>query len=144
MDKCFKGDLIHGRTVLLVVSAAPWRVWQSSVNPAYIVIQTHNVAIVSPVASYIVDLGSDGRARSYCSLDEALARDGQLADELARKEIESSEKGEVIDEEKDQTTARNGTLIADEEMAEGHIGWSICQSLLTRLGELQPSNTLLT
>lgn len=109
---------------------------ETSCQSSLHVIQTHNVAIVSPVASYIVDISSDGRARSYDTLDEALARDRQLAEELSREETKSSEKDKVIgDEEKNQTVARNGKLIVDEEIAEGHVGWNTSQLSLARLCE---------
>jgi len=48
VDKCFRGSLIVGRTVLLV---------------------THNVALVAPISNFVVELGLDGRVIHQGSLD---------------------------------------------------------------------------
>ncbi|KAF9538671.1 hypothetical protein CPC08DRAFT_824613, partial [Agrocybe pediades] len=43
IENCFKGDLIKGRTILLV---------------------THNIALASPIVDFIVSVGIDGRVKS--------------------------------------------------------------------------------
>ena len=128
VDKCLKGDLIRGRTVILVVSV--------STPVHYIVLltsrQTHNVAMVSPVANFLVDVGSDGRILSQGSLSSALSKDSKLLKELeeeqqelekAEQEIDPSEETEKLAEAKQSS----GKLIVAEEIEEGHVGWDACQ-----------------
>ena len=49
VEKCFRGDLVRGRTVILV---------------------THNVAMASPLADYVVALGADGEIISRGTIDD--------------------------------------------------------------------------
>ncbi|KAI0640442.1 P-loop containing nucleoside triphosphate hydrolase protein [Trametes meyenii] len=106
VDKCLKGDLLEGRTVILV---------------------THNVAIVSPIVDFVVDMGSDGRILSQGTLANALARDSKLLREVneENEEIEKAE-NEVDSEKPEDATAKQtaGKLVVAEEMEDGHVGWS--------------------
>ncbi|KAH9945600.1 hypothetical protein B0H21DRAFT_822934 [Amylocystis lapponica] len=94
VERCFKGDLIRGRTVLLV---------------------THNVAMASPIADFVVSLGSDGRLSSQGSLSKALAKDKKLSAEVA----EESEEVTKADQEVDEPTEKksDGKLVVAEEVA---------------------------
>ncbi|KAF7367211.1 ATP-binding cassette transporter [Mycena sanguinolenta] len=74
VDKCLRGDLIKGRTVIMV---------------------THNVAMAKPVASYVVSMGLDGYIHSHGSISEALATDEILAEELSKDQ-------EVLDKKTDE------------------------------------------
>ena len=109
VDKCFKGDLLRDRTVLLV---------------------THNVALASPVADFVVSLGSDGRILSQGTLSKALAKNKKLAnemkeetDELKKAEGEIDFEEPTTDTEADTKPKSDGKLIVAEEVAEGHVGW---------------------
>ena len=109
VDKCFKGDLLRDRTVLLV---------------------THNVALASPVADFVVSLGSDGRILSQGTLSKALAKNKKLAnemkeetDELKKAEGEIDFEEPTTDTETDAKPKSDGKLIVAEEVAEGHVGW---------------------
>ncbi|KAG8830089.1 hypothetical protein FRC17_005452 [Serendipita sp. 399] len=118
VEKCFKGDLVQNRTILLV---------------------THNVAMVSPVAKYVLGVGLDGRISSKGTLEQALANDAKLREEL-QKEKETIKKGaEVVDapvkETKDEKPAQ-GKLIVAEEVALGRVSWSALKMYLTSLGGL--------
>ncbi|KAI9061280.1 P-loop containing nucleoside triphosphate hydrolase protein [Trametes sanguinea] len=112
VEKCLKGDLLEGRTIILV---------------------THNVAMVSPVAHFVVDIGSDGRILSQGSLESALARDAHLLSEV-KGEQEVLEKAELeLDAEKpeDVTTKQAaGKLVVAEEREEGHVGWTALKLFL--------------
>ncbi|KAI0774725.1 multidrug resistance-associated ABC transporter [Trametes elegans] len=117
VDKCFKGDLLSGRTVLLV---------------------THNVAMVSPIAEYVVSLGTDGHIASQGTLSKVLAKDKKLSEELAeeREEIKKAE-NEVDHVEPDDETApkkTDGKLIVAEEIAEGHVSWPALKLYLSSMG----------
>jgi ABC-type nitrate/sulfonate/bicarbonate transport system ATPase subunit len=75
--KCLKGDLVRDRTVLLV---------------------THNVALVSPLAEYVVALGSEGCIISQGSPADALVVDDAAATEVAHEQ-EAIELEEDLEEE---------------------------------------------
>ncbi|KAI0068093.1 P-loop containing nucleoside triphosphate hydrolase protein, partial [Artomyces pyxidatus] len=105
VDKCFKGDLLRGRTVLLV---------------------THNIAMASPIADYVVSLGLDGKIASRGTVSDALAKDRTLQAEVAQeaKQIEH-DKEELDPEELDVAVKQaEGKLIIAEEVDEGHVSWA--------------------
>ncbi|KAH7340934.1 hypothetical protein B0J17DRAFT_716110 [Rhizoctonia solani] len=98
VDNCFRGDLVAGRTMIIV---------------------THNVAMVSEVADFVVSLGTDGRIASQGSIDEAFRLNPKLKAEA----------------EKDQEMERKGDqLMVAEEVAEGHVGWPALKLFLLALG----------
>ncbi|KAH9986083.1 hypothetical protein BJV74DRAFT_845474 [Russula compacta] len=119
VEKCFKGDLIRGRTVLLV---------------------THNVAMASPFADYVVSLGLDGRVVGRGSVSDAVTEDIGLAAELVKgvQAIENDEK--KIDQEEPDATAKqaDGKLIMAEEIVEGHVSWGAFKLFLGGLGGSHP------
>jgi hypothetical protein len=127
VDKCFKGDLIRGRTVLLVVSC-PFARSAVFVIP----LQTHNVAMASPIAEYVVSLGPDGRIACRGSVSDALKKDKRLAAELVEgaRAIKDDEK--KIDQEEPNARAKqaDGKLILAEEIAEGHVSRDACNCCL--------------
>ncbi|KAF8682983.1 P-loop containing nucleoside triphosphate hydrolase protein [Rhizoctonia solani] len=119
VDHCFRGELVAGRTMIIV---------------------THNVAMVSEVAHFVVSLGSDGRIVSQGSIDEALRLNPKLKAE-AEKDEELERKGEeVVDEsnavDKSEANAKkgDGKLMVAEEVAEGHVGWPALKLFLLALG----------
>ncbi|KAH7929355.1 P-loop containing nucleoside triphosphate hydrolase protein [Leucogyrophana mollusca] len=127
VDKCLAGDLVKGRTVILV---------------------THNVAMTSVIAHFVVSLGSNGRIVSQGSISDAIAKDGKLAAEMA-KEQEAIEEAieETIDQEPDTIdaeqeveaeTAVDGKLVVAEEILEGHISWPAFKLYLASLGGQYP------
>ncbi|KAH9984900.1 hypothetical protein BJV77DRAFT_1035217 [Russula vinacea] len=108
VEKCFKGDLIRGRTVLLV---------------------THNVAMASPLADYVVSLGMDGRVASHGSVSDAIASSPELVENIPDEE-------KKIDQGGPDATAKqtDGKLIVAEEIAEGHVSWDAFQLFFKALG----------
>ncbi|KAK0480768.1 hypothetical protein IW261DRAFT_1474488 [Armillaria novae-zelandiae] len=118
IDKCFKGDLIKDRTVILV---------------------THNIAMAEPIAQYIVSL-KEGRVASQGSLSTALSRDRALAKEAQRDEEAMHKASEEIDAEEDiegetdKDKKSSGKLIMAEEIQEGHIGWASLKLYFSALG----------
>ncbi|KAI0325198.1 P-loop containing nucleoside triphosphate hydrolase protein [Cubamyces sp. BRFM 1775] len=120
VDKCLKGDLLQGRTVILV---------------------THNVAMVSPIADFVVSMGSDGRILSQGSLLSALERDSKLMQEMKeeQEEIRKAE-GEIDAEDEDKfedeaTKQVAGKLVVAEEMEDGHVGWSAMKLFLGNMSK---------
>lgn len=123
VDKCFKGDLLRGRTVLLVVSSL------SLTNPSHYSLapQTHNIAMASPIADFVVSL-SDGHIVSQGSVSDALQKDARLVEEVKHEEEaleleEDVEGGETAD---DGVKAKDGKLTVAEEIAVGHVSWPAC------------------
>ncbi|KZV91547.1 P-loop containing nucleoside triphosphate hydrolase protein [Exidia glandulosa HHB12029] len=122
VDKCFKGDLVHGRTIILV---------------------THNVALVTDVAEFVVSLSIDGRVLSRGTITEALLKDKKLLAEVtkAQEEIEIEEQAidepkpdEVADPNKVHQPKKDGKLIVAEEIEEGHVSWAALSLYLYSLG----------
>ncbi|KZS93246.1 P-loop containing nucleoside triphosphate hydrolase protein [Sistotremastrum niveocremeum HHB9708] len=115
VDKCFRGDLVAGRTVLLV---------------------THNVAIASPVASFVVSLGLDGRVVSQGSMADALSHNKTLLADVAQEQqaIENAKENSDAPIVEAKEVKPDGKLIVAEEIAEGHISWQALKLYLSSLG----------
>ncbi|KAF8956143.1 P-loop containing nucleoside triphosphate hydrolase protein [Flammula alnicola] len=115
VDKCFLGDLIKGRTVLLV---------------------THNVSMAAPISEFVVSLGSDGQIISQGTISDALAKNLKLKLEVA-KDNEIKEKAEEVIDDGQEAEVRKeseGKLIVEEESGEGHISWESIKMYLVALG----------
>ncbi|KAJ3556484.1 hypothetical protein NM688_g2007 [Phlebia brevispora] len=119
VDKCFKGDLIQGRTVLLV---------------------THNVHMVKPIAEFVVSLGTDGKIKSQGSLSKALSKNKKLAQKVKR--VAEAHKAQLAQTQLEQTTTRtkksDGKLIVAEEISVGHVGWPALKLYFANLGGKMP------
>ncbi|KAF8957025.1 multidrug resistance-associated ABC transporter [Flammula alnicola] len=116
VDECFRGDLVKNRTILLV---------------------THNVALASPVADFIVSVGTDGRVKSRgTEMSLALARDPKLASEV----IHDKEVTEIGQEDIDTAPKghADGKLVVAEEIVEGHVTWKSFKLLLASLAGDHP------
>ncbi|KAJ7187879.1 hypothetical protein C8R46DRAFT_1157119 [Mycena filopes] len=105
VDKCFQGDLIKDRTVILV---------------------THNVIMASKIASFVVSLGLDGRVRSQGSIADALAKDEVLAKEVSKDQeiLDAAEKEVDSPPAADEPKKKDGKLIVAEEIALGRVSWT--------------------
>ncbi|KAJ7139685.1 hypothetical protein C8R44DRAFT_867802 [Mycena epipterygia] len=114
VDKCLRGDLIKGRTVILV---------------------THNVAMAKPIANFVVSMGLDGHVHSHGSISEALATDEILAKELSKDQEVLDKKSDEIDTVLPPTESKSdGKLIVAEEIEEGHVGWDALKFYFQGLG----------
>ncbi|QRW00073.1 ABC transporter transmembrane region [Ceratobasidium sp. AG-Ba] len=117
VDNCFRGDLVTGRTVLIV---------------------THNVAMVGEVADFVVSLGSDGRIASQGSIADALRLNSKLRAEVEKEEELEKKADEVVDEnapvEEKEKKKSDGKLVVAEETAEGHVGWPALKLFLLAFG----------
>ncbi|KAG6849488.1 hypothetical protein H0H93_008015 [Arthromyces matolae] len=118
VNKCFVGDLVRGRTILLV---------------------THNVNMVAPIADFVVSLGSDGRILSQGSIADALAKNtklkAEIAEEKQKEEMEDEKiEGEMVTADTQQERKEDGKLIVEEESGEGHISWESLKMYLVALG----------
>ncbi|KAJ3833329.1 hypothetical protein F5878DRAFT_646030 [Lentinula raphanica] len=100
VEKCFTGDLMEGRTIILV---------------------THNIAITRPIAGFVVAI-RDGRIESQGTVLEALGHDFALAEE-GRKEqqVIAKSDGEGHAQPLAEVQKADGKLIVAEEIQEGHM-----------------------
>ncbi|KAJ3523042.1 hypothetical protein NMY22_g11626 [Coprinellus aureogranulatus] len=117
VDKCFAGDLIKGRTVLLV---------------------THNVALAKPVADFIVSMGSDGRVLSQGSVSDTLKLDRKLAKELKTEEEKLKKADDEVEAHEEAGKPADGKLILAEEQEEGHVGWGALKMFFNGMGGGRP------
>ncbi|KAJ8520559.1 hypothetical protein ONZ45_g2613 [Pleurotus djamor] len=120
VDKCFRGDLIKDRTIILV---------------------THNVAMTTPIAHFVVSLGADGRIANQGEASEVIAHDQELEKELKEERETLAKTEEIVDDavpapEDDKKVA--GKLIAAEEIEVGHVGWPAVRLYLVALGGKHP------
>lgn len=107
VDKALCGDLVKGRTVLLV---------------------SHNIALATPIASFVVLLGRHGTVSATGSVSDVLKKDSFLRTQLekAREEAREEEEGDIdlkAEEagkgEDEMTKQASGKLIIAEEKAIG-------------------------
>ncbi|KAI0693031.1 hypothetical protein BC835DRAFT_1520746 [Cytidiella melzeri] len=119
VDKCFKGDLLRDRTVLLV---------------------THNVAMAGPLASFVVCLDADGHIISQGSVSDAIAKDSKLIEEIEHEEkaVETVVEAEGYAVDKKPVEGDKGKLVVVEEIAHGHISWPAFKLFFTGLGGNYP------
>ncbi|KAJ6589849.1 P-loop containing nucleoside triphosphate hydrolase protein [Mycena vulgaris] len=117
VDKCLRGDLIKGRTVILV---------------------THNVAMTAKIADFVVSVTLDGRVRSQGSISDALAKDETLAKEVSKdQEILAAAEKEIdstLAAGEPTATEKKGKLIVAEEIAIGHVTWSALNIYFSGMG----------
>ncbi|KAJ7347434.1 hypothetical protein DFH08DRAFT_960765 [Mycena albidolilacea] len=118
VEKCFNGDLVKGRTVILV---------------------THNVALAAPIADFTISIGLSGRILSQGSVAEALQHDIKLAEEAnadlqVMEQVVDAEPVEVIADTAAADSKTDGKLILAEEVQLGRVKWSAVGLYLRGLG----------
>ncbi|KAH8072268.1 hypothetical protein BXZ70DRAFT_964229 [Cristinia sonorae] len=116
VDKCFKGDLIRGRTVILV---------------------THNIALARPIAEFVLSMGSNGRVSTQGSLSAVLAQDAELVAELESEEKELEKAEQTVDDQvlSDKTKQlKDGKLVLAEELNVGRLKWEDVKLFVAGLG----------
>lgn len=91
--------------------------------------KSHNVALIRPIADFVVALGSDGRIATQGSPDKTLQHDSKLLAELSSEEVQLEEAEQVLDkpELEAKDAQKNGKLVVAEEIKEGHVGWDTCE-----------------
>ncbi|KAJ7290142.1 P-loop containing nucleoside triphosphate hydrolase protein [Mycena rebaudengoi] len=112
VDKCFGGDLLVGRTTLLV---------------------THNVGLAQSIASFVVSMGPDGRVLSQGSLSDALAMNKELAREVTEETKDLAAQQEVV-----ERPQASGQLVVAEEIDIGRVSWGATRLYLSALGGRHP------
>lgn len=118
VDNALRGDLVKGRTVLLV---------------------THNIGLVAPLASYVVLLGRHGTIAACGSVSDVLKRDADLRAQLdkAREDVEEDidVKAEAAGEGVgDAVKKAFGKLVVAEEKAMGRVELSAFMLYIKGIG----------
>ena len=86
------------------------------------------MAVVRPIADFVVSLGTDGRIHSQGTLTKALETDKELASEVM-EQAEHDKAEEAVEDIGIETTERQkkGKLVVEEEVSMGQVGWSACK-----------------
>ncbi|GJJ09002.1 hypothetical protein Clacol_003223 [Clathrus columnatus] len=114
IDNCFMGDLLKGRTVILV---------------------THNVPLVAPIADFVVSLDINGQIASQGSLNDALSRNERLLEEVMQEQQAIKEEQEIIDApDTENDNRQGGKLVLPEEVAVGHVSWAAMKLYYSNMG----------
>ena len=101
VHNALRGDLVNGRTIILV---------------------THNIPLVAPLADRIIVVSKDGHVSSQDSIEEVLrTSDGLRA--LANKEEEMLREEKTSSEIGPAKEIQSGKLILAEEKAIGKVEW---------------------
>ncbi|KAJ7864236.1 hypothetical protein B0H14DRAFT_2736510 [Mycena olivaceomarginata] len=112
VDKCLCGPLIRNRTVILV---------------------THNLALTSKLADFVVSVGLDGRVHTHSSVSNALVNDEILATEANKGQaiLDSAENEVDLMPPSDEAKKAGGKLIVAEEIAIGRVSLSAITMFLS-------------
>ncbi|KAG8864758.1 hypothetical protein FRB96_003344 [Tulasnella sp. 330] len=105
VGNCLCGDLMSGRTVLLV---------------------THNVAMTNAIAERIVAVGSNGRVTVPRDMFKALREDPALRANIDRTQDTVTKEQEVLDSSLETAVIEKipfGQFVAEEEVVIGKMGW---------------------
>lgn len=89
------------------------------------------MALAGPIADFVVAMAPHGRIATQGSLARVLEDNYRLSKQMTEesKEIEEVEKEiDAVDLGAADHKSNGGKLILDEEIAEGHVGWSACES----------------
>ncbi|KAJ7267338.1 hypothetical protein C8J57DRAFT_1435960 [Mycena rebaudengoi] len=114
VEKCLSGDLVQGRTIILV---------------------THNVALCAPISDWTISIGLNGRVLSQGSVTDALKQDRVLAKE-ANADLHAMEHAEDVAVQTFEVNETDGKLILAEEVQLGKVKWSSLGLYLHALGGL--------
>ncbi|PPQ77068.1 hypothetical protein CVT25_014881 [Psilocybe cyanescens] len=116
VEKCFQGDLIKNRTILLV---------------------THNIALAGPIAHLVVTLGIEGSLKVYNNPGEiAAVREGVFLEEV-EEQLDSAKEAKE-DETATSKNISDGKLVVAEEIVEGRVTWASVKLFLSGLGGEHP------
>ncbi|KAI0085670.1 multidrug resistance-associated ABC transporter [Irpex rosettiformis] len=115
VDQCLQGELLRGRTIILA---------------------THSLALLTPVAHFVVSLNPDGSINSQGTLKRVLEKEAALVLAEADNDSELADESEKAEAQLSKSTGsgtEDGKLVTEEETAEGHVGWSALQLLLRNM-----------
>ncbi|KAK7056504.1 hypothetical protein VNI00_003060 [Paramarasmius palmivorus] len=109
VEKCLRGDLLKGRTVILV---------------------THNLPLTVPLAEVVISV-KDGKVTSGGAIDNILNQDTPTNED---EETKSTEKEDILIFSDDKKSKADGKLIVAEEVQMGRVGFSPVKLYLNAFG----------
>ncbi|KAJ3551685.1 hypothetical protein NM688_g4563 [Phlebia brevispora] len=117
VNNCFTGDLVKGRTILLV---------------------THNISLLRPVAQFMVVLTGNGTVKDQGPISDILLNK-QLLREVEQTDTSIDTQVTTLPPEKTRNVSTvPGKLILAEEIALGHMKWSTLMFYFASLGGKAP------
>ncbi|OCH88609.1 P-loop containing nucleoside triphosphate hydrolase protein [Obba rivulosa] len=117
VNSCFQSDLVRGRTVILA---------------------THNISAASFIADFVVTLDASGRVLKQQNLSKSPASGDIL--EIGTIGVDVYSEGSMAEHDVHQSIGLEGigTLIEEEEISEGHVGWLPLKMYLSRMAGKRP------
>lgn len=82
---------------------------------------------MSPIARFVVSLGTDGHIVSRGSFSEVLSQDHSLVIDVKDNKLSADNLDDRVDD-KAEVAKPDGKLMAAEEIAECHVSWKACKS----------------
>ncbi|KAF9521634.1 hypothetical protein CPB83DRAFT_865377 [Crepidotus variabilis] len=113
VKECFQGDVLSGRTVLLV---------------------THNITLTAPIADCIVTIDASGKVHEAENVQILVEQEQESPKQNGPQQEQYDEEKKFINPE----LTANGTLILSEDVDVGHVSWSSIRLLLSTLGGAHP------
>jgi hypothetical protein len=88
--------------------------------------KTHSLALLTPIAHFVVSLHLDGRIHSQGSMQKVMEDDKTLSNVYSEqtKTVEMLDDKEPTEVDGTNVASEDGKLVAAEEVSEGHVGWS--------------------
>ena len=99
--------------------------------------QTHNIALVGPIAGFVVSLGLDGSVQTQgTDISSFLENDPPAASEVEQEQKMLQDTKEEM--EPKPKTISDGKLVVAEEIVQGRITWKSMKLLISALGGNHP------
>ena len=83
--------------------------------------------MASPLADFVVSLGTDGHIADQGSVSDVIAQNSKLAEEVEREEETIEQDEEESSERNNIATDTSGKLVLAEEIEEGHVSTDACE-----------------
>ena len=92
--------------------------------------------MVSPLASYVISIGKNGRIANRGTVAEVIGKDKEMQAEMKKSsEMNKAEDTSAAEPQKENGAPKSdGKLVMAEEIAEGHVSWSAIKLYLFNLG----------
>ena len=127
VDRCFRGDLVKGRTVLLVVRHIS--ILYQVISDWQHLRETHNVALAISVAQHVVSIDQYGTVRSHGVENfanvQTLYSEGEHGLRTVVEEVNPAIK---------KASPSDGKLVIAEEIAKGRVTWKSMKLYFSGLG----------
>jgi len=133
VNECLQGDLVKGRTVILVVCCPHARHLWLYLNLS----QTHNITLVEPIATLVVVVDATGRVKALENDISTIKEEFSMVSDSVGRSSEVIEFGGdqkvLLGDNLLQREVAKGKLVFKEEVAKGRVSWSALQLFLRNL-----------